>query len=51
MKILLCKQDTDFIREIEKIEKKYGFRKEDDIKIDKSIRNVYISFVVYILKI
>lgn len=41
MKILLCKQDTDFIREIEKIEKKYGFRKEDDIKIDKSIRNVY----------
>lgn len=44
MKILLCKQDTDFIREIEKIEKKYGFRKEDDIKIDKSIRNVYNKF-------
>lgn len=41
MKILLCKQDTDFIREIEKIEKKYGFRKEDDTKIDVSIRNVY----------
>lgn len=44
LKILLCKQDTDFIREIEKIEKKYGFRKEDDIKIDKSIRNVYNKF-------
>lgn len=44
LKILLCKEDTDFIREIEKIEKKYGFRKEDDIKIDKSIRNVYNKF-------
>lgn len=44
MKILLCKQDTDFIKEIEKIEKKYGFRKEDDTKIDKSIRNVYNKF-------
>lgn len=41
LKILLCKQDTDFIREIEKIEKKYGFRKEVDTKIDVSIRNVY----------
>lgn len=44
LKILLCKEDTDFVKEIEKIEKKYGFRKEDDIKIDKSIRNVYNKF-------
>lgn len=44
LKILLCKEDTDFVKGIEKIEKKYGFRKEDDIKIDKSIRNVYNKF-------
>ncbi len=44
MKILLCKEDTDFIKEIEKNRKKYGFRKEDDIKIDNSIRNVYNKF-------
>lgn len=44
LKILLCKEDTDFVKEIEKIEKKYGFRKEDDITIDESIRNVYNKF-------